>query len=100
MEFTPVFGQIRLEWPDSGFGGFGEIDKNIPIPLYDSRNDIILQKIEAKEFLSCPPILSEEEFASILKKSRMTAKRAIKRLVKEGKIIETQEGTELKKEKR
>lgn len=64
----------------------GKIDKGIPVPLYYQICDILLRKIEAREFLPDQQIPSEGELASIFEVNRMTVRQAIIKLVNEGKL--------------
>ena len=64
----------------------GSLNKGVPIPLYYQINDIILRKVEAKEFLPHQQLPSEDELASIFEVSRMTVRQAILKLVSEGKL--------------
>jgi GntR family transcriptional regulator len=64
----------------------GKIDKGIPVPLYYQIGDVILRKIEAREFLPNQQIPAEGELASIFEVNRMTVRQAIIKLVNEGKL--------------
>ncbi len=60
------------------------IDKSNPIPLYYQISDILLRKIEGKEFKPHQQIPTEEELTSIFQVSRMTVRQAIVKMVNEG----------------
>lgn len=60
---------------------------NYKLPLYVQLQDIIIRKIEEKEYLPGEAIPSERNLAKIYNVNRMTAKRAIEKLVEEGYLI-------------
>jgi GntR family transcriptional regulator len=64
----------------------GEIDQNSPVPLYYQIHNIILEKIDAKEFVPHQQIPSEDELASMFEVSRMTSRQAVLKLLNEGRI--------------
>lgn len=60
---------------------------NYKLPRYVQLQDIIIKKIEDKEYLPGEAIPSERKLAEIYNVNRMTAKRAIERLVEEGYLV-------------
>jgi GntR family transcriptional regulator len=64
----------------------GNIDRSVPIPFYYQISDILLKKIESREFLPHQQIPSEDQLASIFGVSRMTVRQAISSLVNNGKL--------------
>lgn len=60
---------------------------NYKLPLYVQLQDIIIKKIEDKVYLPGETIPSERKLAEIYKVNRMTAKRAIERLVEDGYLV-------------
>lgn len=60
---------------------------NYKLPLYVQLQDIIIKKIEDKIYLPGEAIPSERKLAEAYNVNRMTAKRAIEALVKEGYLI-------------
>jgi GntR family transcriptional regulator len=64
----------------------GNIDRSVPIPFYYQIGDILLKKIESREFLPHQQIPSEDQLASIFGVSRMTVRQAISSLVNNGKL--------------
>lgn len=60
---------------------------NYKLPRYVQLQDIIIKKIEEKQYLPGEAIPSERKLAEIYNVNRMTAKRAIERLVEEGYLV-------------
>jgi GntR family transcriptional regulator len=73
-----------------GQNDLGKLDKAVPIPFYYQITDILLRKIESKEYKPHERIPSEDEFAAIFNVSRMTVRQAVLKLVNEGKLYRRQ----------
>jgi GntR family histidine utilization transcriptional repressor len=67
-------------------GGFGDIDKAAPEPIYQQIKKTIQQKIAAGEWIAGQKLPSENELVAALEVSRMTINRALRELTQQGLI--------------
>ena len=68
------------------------------LPLYEQMKEVILKQIESGELKAGDKILSEAQFQKEFHVSRITVRKAIEALVKEGYLMKIQgKGTFVKK---
>ncbi len=67
-------------------GGFGDIDKAAPEPIYQQIKKTIQQKIAAGEWIAGQKLPSENDLVVALEVSRMTINRALRELTQQGLI--------------
>ncbi len=67
-------------------GGFGDIDRAAPEPIYQQIKKTIQQKIAAGEWIAGQKLPSENDLVVALEVSRMTINRALRELTQQGLI--------------